>query len=60
MPRVEVLTEVPGRDPETLLTEHVPSEMRANEHYAAIQRQASIGRSGPHELVRHPPDRSER
>jgi hypothetical protein len=35
MPRVEVLTEVPGRDPETLLTEHVPSEMLANEHYAA-------------------------
>ena len=34
MPRVEVLTEVPGRDPETLLTEHVPSEMLANEHYA--------------------------
>jgi hypothetical protein len=25
---------VPGRDPETLLTEHVPSEMLANEHYA--------------------------
>jgi hypothetical protein len=35
MPRVEVLTEVPGGDPETLLTEHVPSEMLANEHYAA-------------------------
>ena len=35
MPRVEVLTEVQGRDPETLLTEHVPSEMLANEHYAA-------------------------
>jgi hypothetical protein len=35
MPRVEVLTEVPGRDPETVLTEHVPSEMLANEHYAA-------------------------
>ena len=34
MPRVEVLTEVPGRDPETVLTEHVPSEMLANEHYA--------------------------
>jgi hypothetical protein len=34
MPRVEVLTEVPGRDPETLLTEHVPSEMLANDHYA--------------------------
>ena len=35
MPLVEVLTEVPGRDAETLLTEHVPSEMLANEHYAA-------------------------
>jgi hypothetical protein len=34
MPRVKVLTEVPGRDPETLLTEHVPSEMLANDHYA--------------------------
>jgi hypothetical protein len=34
MPRVEVLTESPGHDPETLLTEHVPSEMLANEHYA--------------------------
>jgi hypothetical protein len=34
MPRVEVLTEVPGRDHEVMLTEHVPSEMIANEHYA--------------------------
>lgn len=34
MPRVEVLSEVPGRDAETLLTEHVPSEMLANAHYA--------------------------
>jgi hypothetical protein len=34
MPRVEVITETPGRDPETLLAEHVPSEMLANEHYA--------------------------
>jgi hypothetical protein len=34
MPRVEILTEVAGRDGETLLTEHVPSEMLANEHYA--------------------------
>jgi hypothetical protein len=34
MPRVQVLTEVPGREAETLLTEHVPSEMLANEHYA--------------------------
>jgi hypothetical protein len=35
MPRVEVLTEVPGRDPVTLLTEHVPSGVLAGEHYAA-------------------------
>jgi hypothetical protein len=34
MPRVEVLTEVPGRDAETMLTEHVPSEMLTDEHYA--------------------------
>jgi hypothetical protein len=34
MLRVEVLTEMPGRDPETLLTEHVPSEMFAKGHYA--------------------------
>ena len=34
MPRVEVLTDVPGRAPETILTEHVPAEMLANEHYA--------------------------
>jgi hypothetical protein len=34
MPRVEVITEAPGRNPETLLTEHVPSEMLANENYA--------------------------
>jgi hypothetical protein len=34
VPRVEVLTDVPGRDPEILLTEHVPSEMLADEHYA--------------------------
>ena len=34
MPRVEVLTEVPGRDAEILLTERVPSEMLVNEHYA--------------------------
>jgi hypothetical protein len=35
MPRVEVLTEMPGRDPEAMMTEHVPSEMLGNEHYAA-------------------------
>jgi hypothetical protein len=34
MPRIQVLTEVQGHDPETLLTEHVPSEMLSNEHYA--------------------------
>ena len=34
MPRIEVLTEVSGHDPEALLTEHVPSEMLADEHYA--------------------------
>ena len=34
MARVEVLTQVPGREAEALLTEHVPSEMLANEHYA--------------------------
>jgi hypothetical protein len=34
MPRVEVLSEVQGRDHEVMLTEHVPSEMFANEHYA--------------------------
>jgi hypothetical protein len=34
MPRVQVLTEVQGRAHEVMLTEHVPSEMFANEHYA--------------------------
>ncbi len=34
MPRVEVHTEVRGRDPETLLTGCVPSEMLVNGHYA--------------------------
>jgi hypothetical protein len=34
MPRIEVLTEVRGRKPEALLSEHVPAEMLANEHYA--------------------------
>ncbi len=34
MPRVEVLTEVSERDPEAVLTEHVPSEMLADEHDA--------------------------
>ena len=34
MPRVEVLTEVSPGDPEAVLTEHVPSEMLSDEHYA--------------------------
>jgi hypothetical protein len=34
MPRIEVLTEVPGSDHQVMLTEHVPSEMFADEHYA--------------------------
>ena len=34
MPRVQVLTEVQGRAHEVMLTEHVPAEMFANEHYA--------------------------
>ena len=34
MPRVQVLTEAHGRAQEVMLTEHVPSEMFANEHYA--------------------------
>jgi hypothetical protein len=35
MPRVQVLTEAQGRTREVMLTEHVPSEKLANEHYAA-------------------------
>ena len=34
MPRVQVLSDVQGHDHEVMLTEHVPSEMLANEHYA--------------------------
>ena len=34
MPRVQVLAEVQGRTHEVMLTEHVPAEMFANEHYA--------------------------
>jgi len=34
MPRIEVLTDLSGRDREAVLTEHVPSEMLANQHYA--------------------------
>ncbi len=33
MPRVEVLSEVQGRDSEVMLTEHVPSEMFNDEYY---------------------------
>jgi hypothetical protein len=36
MPRVEVLTEVSGRDPEAGLTERVPSEMLADERDADL------------------------
>ena len=35
MPRVQVLTEVQGRAHEVMLTERVPPEMFADEHYAA-------------------------
>ena len=34
MPRVEVLSEVPGADQEVMLSEHVPSGMFADEYYA--------------------------
>jgi hypothetical protein len=34
MPGVEVLSELQGRDHEVMLSEHVPAEMFANEHYA--------------------------
>jgi hypothetical protein len=34
MPRVQVLTEIPGSNAETLLTERVPSEMLSDKHYA--------------------------
>lgn len=34
MPRVEVITEVAGHDPEVLLDEHVPSEILADGYYA--------------------------
>ena len=34
MPRVQVLTEVQGSDQRVMLTERVPSEMFANDHYA--------------------------
>ena len=34
MPVVQVLTEMQGRAHAVMLSEHVPSEMFANEHYA--------------------------
>jgi hypothetical protein len=34
MPRIEVLSEALGHEHEVMLTEHVPSEMIADEHYA--------------------------
>jgi hypothetical protein len=34
MPRIEVLTEVRGRDPKRLLSEHVPAELLADGHFA--------------------------
>jgi hypothetical protein len=34
MPRIQVLTDVPGRDAEMMLTERVPAEMFADQHYA--------------------------
>jgi hypothetical protein len=34
MPRVEVLTELPGSGHQVMLTERVPAEMFADEHYA--------------------------
>jgi hypothetical protein len=34
MPRIEVLTEVRGRDAKTVLSEHVPAELLADQHFA--------------------------
>jgi hypothetical protein len=34
MPRIEVLTEVRGRDAKPMLSEHVPAELLADEHFA--------------------------
>jgi hypothetical protein len=34
VPRVQILADVPGRNPEATLTERVPSEMLADGHYA--------------------------
>ena len=34
MPRIEVLSEVRGRDPKPMLSEHVPAGLLADEHFA--------------------------
>ena len=34
MPRVQVLADVPGRDAEVMLTEHVAAEMLSDDFYA--------------------------
>ena len=34
MPRIEVLTEVRGRDAKPFLSEHVPAELLADGHFA--------------------------
>jgi hypothetical protein len=34
MPRIQVLSEVAGRDAEVMLSEHVPAEMVTDDHYA--------------------------
>ena len=34
MPRIEVLTEVRGRDGKLVLSEHVPAELLAGAHFA--------------------------
>jgi hypothetical protein len=34
MPRIEVLTEVRGHDARPMLSEHVPAELLADEHFA--------------------------
>lgn len=42
MPRIQVLSEVAGRDAEVMLSEHVGAEMVTNDHYAQqlVQRMA--------------------
>jgi len=34
VPRIQVLTEVQGRDAKPMLSEHVPAELLADEHFA--------------------------